>query len=97
LHLAATITNNFSNHLIALAKYELDLQQLDYTILHHLLTKAINNSFNFEPNKIQTGPSIRNDVNTMQKHLSLIQNTNTKDLYELMSKSIFEFKQNNHA
>ncbi len=97
LHLAATITNNFSNHLITLAKYELDLQQLDYTILKHLLTKAINNSFNFEPSKIQTGPAIRNDISTMQKHLSLLQNSNTKDLYELMSKSIFEFKQNKHA
>jgi predicted short-subunit dehydrogenase-like oxidoreductase (DUF2520 family) len=97
LHLAATITNNFSNHLIALAKQELDLQQLDYTILQHLLTKAINNSFNFEPSKIQTGPAIRNDLSTMQKHLSLLQNTNTKDLYELMSKSIFELKENNHA
>ncbi len=97
LHLAATITNNFSNHLIALAKYELDLQQLDYTILKHLLTKAINNSFNFEPSKIQTGPAIRNDISTMQKHLSLLQNSNTKDLYEIMSKSIFEFNKNNHA
>jgi len=97
LHLAATITNNFSNHLIALAKQELDLHQLDYTILKHLLTNAINNSFNFEPSKIQTGPAIRNDVSTMQKHISLLQNPNTKNLYELLSKSIFEFKQNNHA
>lgn len=97
LHLAATITNNFSNHLIALAKQELDFQHLDYTILKHLLTKAINNSFNFEPSKIQTGPAIRNDISTMQKHLSLLQNTHTKDLYELMSKSIFELKENNYA
>jgi predicted short-subunit dehydrogenase-like oxidoreductase (DUF2520 family) len=97
LHLAATITNNFSNHLIALAKQELDFQQLDYTILKHLLTNAINNSFNFEPSKIQTGPAIRNDVSTMQKHLNLLQNPITKNLYELLSKSIFEFKQNKHA
>jgi hypothetical protein len=33
----------------------------------------------------------------MQKHLSLLQNTHTKDLYELMSKSIFELKENNYA
>jgi len=97
LHLAATMTNNFSNHLIALAKNELDLHQLDYTILKHLLTKAINDSFNFEPSQIQTGPAIRNDLSTIQKHLSLIKNNNTKNLYEIMSKSILEFKQNYHA
>jgi predicted short-subunit dehydrogenase-like oxidoreductase (DUF2520 family) len=92
LHLAATITNNFSNHLIALAKKELDSKGLDYRILKHLLTNAINNSFNFEPNEIQTGPAIRNDLNTMKQHLNLIENENLKALYELMSKSIFEFK-----
>lgn len=95
LHLAATITNNFSNHLIALAKNELDHQHLDYQILKHLLTQAINNSFNFEPYQIQTGPAKRNDLSTMNKHLELIENDNLKTLYQLISKSIFEFKPSN--
>ncbi len=93
-HLAATITNNFSNHLIALAKNELDHKGLDYQILKHLLSNALNNSFNFEPQNTQTGPAFRNDVNTMQKHLDLIENNELKALYQLMSKSIFELKQN---
>jgi predicted short-subunit dehydrogenase-like oxidoreductase (DUF2520 family) len=97
LHLAATITNNFTNHLIALAKNELDNKGLDYQILKHLLTKSIINSFSYEPNQIQTGPAIRNDLNTMKQHLNLIENKNLKTLYEFMSKSIFEFKQDNHA
>jgi predicted short-subunit dehydrogenase-like oxidoreductase (DUF2520 family) len=95
-HLAATITNNFSNHLIALAKIELDHQGLDYQILKHLLSNALNNSFNFEPQNTQTGPAFRNDVKTMQKHLDLIENNQLKTLYQLMSKSIFELKQNNN-
>jgi len=94
LHLAATITNNFSNHLITLAKNELDNKGIDYGILKHLLSNALNNSFIFEPYKIQTGPAIRNDLNTMQKHLDLIENQNLRALYELFSKSIFEFKPN---
>lgn len=93
-HLAATITNNFSNHLIALAKNELDHKGLDYQILKHLLSNALNNSFNFEPQNTQTGPAFRNDLNTMQKHLDLIENNELKALYQLMSKSIFELKQN---
>ena len=95
-HLAATITNNFSNHLIALAKNELDHKGLDYQILKHLLINALNNSFNFEPQNTQTGPAFRNDLKTMQKHLDLIENNQLKTLYQLMSKSIFELKQNNN-
>jgi len=96
LHLAATITNNFSNHLIALAKNELDYKGLDYKILKHLLSNALNNSFNFEPQNTQTGPAFRNDINTMQKHLDLIENNQLKTLYQLMSKSIFDLKQNSN-
>lgn len=95
-HLAATITNNFSNHLIALAKNELNHQGLDYQILKHLLSNALNNSFSFEPQNTQTGPAFRNDVNTMQKHLDLIENNELKTLYQLMSKSIFDLKQNSN-
>jgi predicted short-subunit dehydrogenase-like oxidoreductase (DUF2520 family) len=95
-HLAATITNNFSNHLIALAKNELDHKGLDYQILKHLLSNALNNSFNFEPQNTQTGPAFRYDLKTMQKHLELIENNQLKTLYQLMSKSIFELKQNNN-
>ena len=95
-HLAATITNNFSNHLIALAKNELDHKGLDYQILKHLLSNALNNSFNFEPQNTQTGPAYRNDLKTMQKHLDLIENNQLKTLYLIMSKSIFELKQNSN-
>lgn len=97
LHMAATVTNNFSNHLIALAKQELDLHQLDYSILKNLLTNSINNSFKFEPETIQTGAAVRNDVRTMNTHLDLILNPNLQELYKLMSKSIFELKTHNHA
>jgi predicted short-subunit dehydrogenase-like oxidoreductase (DUF2520 family) len=97
LHLAATITNNFSNHLINLAKNELENQHLNYILLKNLLTKSINNAFLFDPNTIQTGPAVRNDMNTMNDHLSLIKNDNLKSLYKLFSKSIFEVKENNNA
>ena len=46
---------------------------------------------------IQTGPAVRNDMNTMNDHLSLIKNDNLKSLYKLFSKSIFEVKENNNA
>lgn len=97
MHMAATVTNNFSNHLIALAKKELDFHQLDYHILRNLLTNSISNSFKFEPENIQTGAAVRNDTSTMQTHLDLILNSNLKELYLLMSKSIFELKKQNHA
>lgn len=98
LHLAATLTNNFSNHLLALSKQILDEQQIDYHLLQHLLTEALQNSFLHEPSKMQTGPALRNDTKTIHTHKMLLnQNIALITLYELMSKSIFEMKQNNHA
>jgi hypothetical protein len=41
-----------------------------------------------EPKKAQTGPAVRYDEKVIQKHLDLIQDNDTKKIYELISKSI---------
>lgn len=98
LHLAATISNNFSNHLLALAKQILDEQNIDYKLLKHLVSNGINNAFNFDPATIQTGAAVRNDTETIHTHKMLLhQNIDLIALYELMSKSIFDLKQRQHA
>ncbi|MES2381191.1 MAG: DUF2520 domain-containing protein [Bacteroidota bacterium] len=98
LHLAATISNNFSNHLLALTKQILDEQNIDYKLLQHLVSNGINNAFNFDPALIQTGAAVRNDTETIHTHKMLLhQNIDLIALYELMSKSIFDLKQRQHA
>lgn len=98
LHLAATISNNFSNHLLALTKQILDEQNIDYRLLKHLVSNGIHNAFNFDPATIQTGAAVRNDTETIHTHKMLLhQNIDLIALYDLMSKSIFDLKQRQHA
>jgi predicted short-subunit dehydrogenase-like oxidoreductase (DUF2520 family) len=97
LHLAATISNNFTNHLIALTKITLEQENLDYHLLYPMLLKTIENAFQFDPKTIQTGPAQRNDEHTMETHLTLIKSNQVKDLYKLISKSILQLKLQNNA
>jgi hypothetical protein len=42
---------------------------------------------------MQTGPAVRNDVSTIEKHLALLKDfPQLKNIYEIMSKSIIEVK-----
>jgi hypothetical protein len=44
------------------------------------------------PQKAQTGPAVRNDVNVINKHLSMLEDApDIYDIYKQMSESIYKF------
>jgi predicted short-subunit dehydrogenase-like oxidoreductase (DUF2520 family) len=89
LHLAAVITNNFTNHLVALAKQYAAQQGLDYTWLLPLMQQTLERLATEDPEVIQTGPARRGDRTTIQAHLDLLSNhPELAHLYQLMSQSI---------
>ncbi len=93
LHLAAVLSNNFSNHLLALAKNICDEHRLNFNILKPIMIQTVENAFIQHPKLIQTGPAIRKDLKTIDEHLQLLQNNKQlQSLYELLSKSIQEMK-----
>jgi hypothetical protein len=48
----------------------------------------------YEPESMQTGPAIRYDAITIQKHLQLLSNqSQLKNIYEVMTASIQKFYQ----
>jgi hypothetical protein len=54
-----------------------------------LIKESINKLNFISPSQAQTGPAIRHDDVTIEKHLQLLKNDNTlKLIYEQMSKSI---------
>ncbi|ATL49503.1 hypothetical protein COR50_21270 [Chitinophaga caeni] len=94
LHLAAVFCNNFTNHLQALTKDFCDREQLDYHLLHPILQETFNRLEKFAPTEVQTGPAIRNDQVTMQKHLDILKAYPTMGMvYPVISESIFQFYQ----
>jgi len=87
--LAATIANNFSNHLYTHVANLLQKQQLDFKLLFPILKETIHKLEINHPYQNQTGPALRNDTQTLQAHLDLLENEpDTKALYQLMTQSI---------
>ncbi len=92
-HVSAVIVSNFTNHLFALAKNYCDKTKTDFNLLLPLIDETVNRLHYYEPSAMQTGPAIRNDETTMQKHLQLLNDfPQLKNIYELMSESIAELK-----
>lgn len=89
LHLAAVISNNFTNFLFGLAKEYLEVHQLDWKLLEPLIRETVSKAIDLGPEQAQTGPAKRNDRNTLAEHLSML-NAPEKELYTLLSNAILE-------
>lgn len=89
LHLAAVLVNNFANHLYALAENYCRKEGLDFRQLLPLIQETGERLKNLSPGQSQTGPAIRHDRETINKHLTLLQSyPSLQKLYQLMSDSI---------
>lgn len=87
IHLAAVWVNNFTNHMVYQAKDYLDQQSLDWELLIPLLTETIDKIKTMDPFDAQTGPARRKDKQTIEAHLTML-NEKQKALYLTISKSI---------
>ncbi len=89
LHLAAVFACNFTNHLYALAEEILKVNQLEFDILRPLINETAAKVQNALPQDVQTGPAIRNDQETLNKHQELLaQQPQLLDIYITLSDSI---------
>ncbi len=85
IHLAAVISQNFSNHLFHWAYQVLKEKHLDFNILKPLLMEHLKGLGEVDPAIKQTGPAVRGDVSTQAKHLEQIKAAEYKDLYQRLS------------
>ena len=89
LHLAAVVVNNFTNHLYALAEAWCRENNLPFHYLLPLIKETANRLEQFSPQQVQTGPAIRNDTDTIRRHLELLEKEHPlKEVYEMLTKSI---------
>ncbi len=89
IHLAAVWINNFTNHVVYQAQKITEEQNLDYQLLLPLLRETLQKLESQPAFDAQTGPAIRGDIKTIDKHLSA-QEGISKELYALLSQSIKE-------
>jgi predicted short-subunit dehydrogenase-like oxidoreductase (DUF2520 family) len=89
LHVAAVMVSNFTNHLYALAQHYCSQEKVDFNMLLPLITAIADRLYQYAPADVQTGPAIRNDEATIQKHLQILQqHESLKSLYAMFTKSI---------
>lgn len=73
LHLAAVTAGNFSNFLFTLVEEYCVKEGLDFKLMLPLLRETVNRMELDSPSGLQTGPAIRNDLSTIEKHKGLLQ------------------------
>jgi predicted short-subunit dehydrogenase-like oxidoreductase (DUF2520 family) len=93
IHLAAVVVNNFTNHLFALIENYCKAEGLDFNLLLPLIKETSSRLEDISPSKSQTGPAIRADKPTIEKHLELLQKyPQLRKVYELFTESIIQSK-----
>lgn len=89
LHLAAVFACNFVNHLYTLSDRVLQHNGLNFELLKPLIAETALKVQTQAPVTVQTGPAVRNDVETMAKHLDLLVDMpELKEIYQTLSSSI---------
>ena len=93
LHVAAVVVSNFTNHLYELAEAYCSKEGLDFKQLLPLIEETALRIKNTSPKGAQTGPAIRHDKETIQKHIEILKNhSQLKNLYVLLTESIQQAK-----
>ena len=88
LHLAAVFANNFTNHMYAQAATILEEEGLKFDYLVPLLDETASKIHEMHPIEAQTGPAIRYDESVIEKHIQMLTDQDSRDIYAIVSKSI---------
>lgn len=89
LHIASVFACNFVNHMWSIADSLLYEQDLDIKVLQPLIRETLRKAMANPPCTVQTGPAIRDDRNTIEKHLQMLDDKpEIQKLYKEISTSI---------
>ncbi|MCL2028387.1 MAG: DUF2520 domain-containing protein [Bacteroidales bacterium] len=91
LHLSAVFACNFTNHLWTVSEELLTKKNLSFDLLKPLIYQTFLKIQNHSPKQVQTGPAIRNDLKTLEKHRKIL-DEKYLTIYDLLTQSI----QNTH-
>ncbi|MGQ2984906.1 Rossmann-like and DUF2520 domain-containing protein [Flavobacterium sp.] len=88
LHVAAVFVSNFSNHMYALGNAICQENNIPFNILNPLITETADKVSTLSPIQAQTGPAIRHDQKTIERHLDLLKDDNQRNIYKILTQSI---------
>ncbi len=89
LHLGAVIVSNFTNYLYGVTETFCKAEAVDFNLLKPLIQETANRIEKNSPLDVQTGPALRGDITTLDKHLRLLSNyPKLRTLYTRLSDGI---------
>jgi predicted short-subunit dehydrogenase-like oxidoreductase (DUF2520 family) len=92
LHVAAVFVSNFTNYMLTSGKEISDKAGYSFELLQPLIIETINKAITAGPVASQTGPAVRYDLNTIEKHSELLSfSPELKNIYKELSESIMNF------
>jgi predicted short-subunit dehydrogenase-like oxidoreductase (DUF2520 family) len=91
VHLAAVFMNNFTNYMLTAGTEISAYAGLSTAIFEPLIRETVAKALDNGPEESQTGPAIRNDLNTIEMHLKLLSfSPELQNLYREMTDSIIK-------
>lgn len=92
LHMAAVFASNFSNHMLTLSKRILVSNRMSFDLVKPLIAETINKSLELGPEKAQTGPAKRGDLEILDKHIELLnEDASVAEIYKNISQHIIDY------
>ena len=92
LHLAAVFSNNFVTALYEVAYDLCSTRGIPFELLVPIIINTAQTQDGSRPANRQTGAAARGDQPTMDRHLSLLERQEYKDLYRLISNLILQYR-----
>lgn len=91
LHLSAVLASNFSNHMLTIAKSIMDKHDMSFDLLQNVVYSMVQKAFETGPENGQTGPAVREDLVTLEKHRKMLKDDrDLHKLYTLISNHIIK-------
>jgi len=94
MHVAAVFVCNFVNDLYAVGEQWMRINGMDFEILKPLISETTRKMLDSpSPLLVQTGPAVREDWPTLEKHLQLLENyPDLKTIYQVLTEHIIQTK-----
>jgi predicted short-subunit dehydrogenase-like oxidoreductase (DUF2520 family) len=89
LHLSAVISNNFTNHLMAISEQICTEYNLPFSALEPIIEQTFTRLRQSSPSQVQTGPAARQDTATINEQVALLAgHPNWQAIYSAITASI---------
>ena len=89
LHLAAVFANNFTNHMLTIAEDICKENSIPFEILKPLIQTTFEKALTQGPANSQTGPAVRGDEMTIEKHIQLLRDyPQILEVYKVITNNI---------